>query len=78
MALTDGERTLAVDGRGHQHPVDPYAHGSVALAGGHLVILGADEMKVGQVKITVVKGPRLSICSAVSGSGFKAGDILKP
>ncbi len=41
-------------------------------------VLGADETKVGQVKISVVKGPRLSLCSAVSGSGFKAGDILKP
>ena len=41
-------------------------------------ILGADETKVGQVKITVVKGPRLSLCSAVSGAGFKAGDMLKP
>ena len=41
-------------------------------------ILGADETKVGQVKVAVVKGPRLSLCSAVSGTGFKAGDILKP
>ena len=41
-------------------------------------VLGADETKVGQVKITEVKGPRLSLCSAVSGNGFKAGDILKP
>jgi curli biogenesis system outer membrane secretion channel CsgG len=41
-------------------------------------ILGADETRVGQVKIIEVKGPRLSLCSAVSGNGFKAGDILKP
>ncbi len=41
-------------------------------------VLGADETKVGQVKITAVKGPRLSLCSAVSGTGFKPGDILKP
>lgn len=41
-------------------------------------VLGADETKVGQVRITAVKGPRLSLCSAVSGNGFKAGDILKP
>jgi curli biogenesis system outer membrane secretion channel CsgG len=41
-------------------------------------VLGADEMKVGQVKVTAVKGPRLSVCSVVSGDGFKAGDILKP
>jgi len=34
-------------------------------------------MKVGRVKITSVKGPRLSIAAAVSGSGFKAGDTLK-
>lgn len=41
-------------------------------------VLGADETKVGQVKITAVKGPRLSVCSVVSGNGFKPGDILKP
>lgn len=41
-------------------------------------VLGADETKVGQIKVTAVKGPRLSLCSVVSGDGFKAGDILKP
>ena len=41
-------------------------------------VLGADETKVGQLKITAVKGPRLSLCSVVSGTGFKPGDILKP
>ena len=40
-------------------------------------VLGADEVKVGRVKITAVKGPRLSTASAASGSGFKAGDTLK-
>jgi curli biogenesis system outer membrane secretion channel CsgG len=40
-------------------------------------VLGANETKVGRVKITSVKGPRLSIASPVSGSGFKAGDTLK-
>lgn len=41
-------------------------------------VLGAEETKVGQIKVAAVKGPRLSLCSVVSGSGFKAGDILKP
>jgi len=40
-------------------------------------VLGADETKVGRVKITAVKGARLSIAAAVSGSGFKPGDTLK-
>lgn len=40
-------------------------------------VLGADETKVGQIKVVEVKGPRLSLCSVVSGSGFKTGDILK-
>jgi curli biogenesis system outer membrane secretion channel CsgG len=40
-------------------------------------VLGADEAKVGRVKVIAVKGPRLSVASAVSGSGFKAGDTLK-
>jgi curli biogenesis system outer membrane secretion channel CsgG len=40
-------------------------------------VLGADETKVGRVKVTAVKGPRLSTAAAVSGSGFKAGDTLK-
>lgn len=40
-------------------------------------VLGADEVKVGRVKVTAVKGARLSTATAVSGSGFKAGDTLK-
>jgi curli biogenesis system outer membrane secretion channel CsgG len=40
-------------------------------------VLGADEVKVGRVRVTAVKGPRLSTATAVSGSGFKAGDTVK-
>ena len=40
-------------------------------------VLGANEMKVGRVKITSVKGPRLSIAVSVSGSGYRAGDTLR-
>src|SRR4051794_5028420 len=44
LALTGPEGTLAVDGPGHAHPVDPFVHGSVALAAGRTVVLGRDEM----------------------------------
>ncbi|MEO8349103.1 MAG: CsgG/HfaB family protein [Acidobacteriota bacterium] len=40
-------------------------------------VLGANEMKVGRIKIIAVRGPRLSSAMAVSGSGFKPGDVLK-
>jgi curli biogenesis system outer membrane secretion channel CsgG len=40
-------------------------------------VLGANETKVGRVRITSVKGPRLSTAAAVSGGGFRAGDTLK-
>ncbi len=40
-------------------------------------VLGANEVKVGRIKVNAVKGPRLSTASAISGRGFKAGDILK-
>ncbi len=40
-------------------------------------VLGAEESKVGRVRITAVKGARLSLATAVSGSGFRAGDTLK-
>ena len=40
-------------------------------------VLGANEVKVGRVRITSVKGPRLSIAASVSGSGFRAGDTLR-
>ena len=40
-------------------------------------VLGANEVKVGRVRITGVKGPRLSTAAAVSGTGFRAGDTLK-
>ncbi len=40
-------------------------------------VLGANEVKVGRVRITSVKGPRLSIAVSVSGSGYRAGDTLR-
>jgi curli biogenesis system outer membrane secretion channel CsgG len=40
-------------------------------------VLGADETKVGKIRVTAVKGPRLSMATALSGSGFRAGDTIK-
>ena len=40
-------------------------------------VLGANEVKVGRVRIASIKGPRLSIAASVSGSGFRAGDTLR-
>jgi curli biogenesis system outer membrane secretion channel CsgG len=40
-------------------------------------VLGANETRIGRIKVTAVMGPRLSKASAVSGNGFKAGDTLK-
>src|ERR1019366_6651142 len=37
-------------------------------------VLGANEVKVGRVRITNVMGPRLSTAVPVSGSGHRAGD----
>jgi two-component system LytT family sensor kinase len=44
VALTDLETTLAVDGHGHSHEVDAYAHGSAALAAGRTMVLSPAEM----------------------------------
>jgi two-component system LytT family sensor kinase len=44
LALVGHESALAMDGHGHEHPVDPYAHGSVALAAGRTVVLGRADM----------------------------------
>jgi curli biogenesis system outer membrane secretion channel CsgG len=40
-------------------------------------VLGANEVKVGRVKVIAIRGPRLSAAIVVSGSGFKPGDLLK-
>ncbi len=40
-------------------------------------VLGSDETKVGQVKVTKVMGARLSTATIISGSGFKPGDMIK-
>ncbi len=40
-------------------------------------VLGANEVKVGRIKILAVRGPRLSSAISVSGSGFKPGDVVK-
>lgn len=41
-------------------------------------LLGANEMRVGRIRINAVMGPRLSKASPVSGSIFKVGDVLRP
>lgn len=40
-------------------------------------VLGADEEKIGSLKVTAVKGPKLSECTVVRGSGLKVGDVVK-
>jgi curli biogenesis system outer membrane secretion channel CsgG len=40
-------------------------------------VLGAEETRIGQIRVSAVKGPRLSVCAVVSGKGFAVGDLLK-
>lgn len=40
-------------------------------------VLGADEKKVGTVKVTEVKGGKVSVCTVVDGGGFAIGNIVK-
>lgn len=40
-------------------------------------VLGQEESKVGRLRISAVKGPRLSLATPVNGTGFRAGDTLK-
>jgi curli biogenesis system outer membrane secretion channel CsgG len=40
-------------------------------------VLGADETKVGTIKIAAVKGAKYSECSVVDGSGFAVGNVVK-
>lgn len=40
-------------------------------------VLGQDENKVGRVRVTAVKGARMSTAKAISGSTFRAGDLIR-
>ena len=40
-------------------------------------VLGANEVKVGRIKVIAIRGPRLSSAIVLSGSGFKPGDLVK-
>lgn len=40
-------------------------------------VLGADEKKIGQIKVTAVKGPKYSECTVVEGSGMAIGNVVK-
>jgi curli biogenesis system outer membrane secretion channel CsgG len=40
-------------------------------------VLGADETKVGTIKVTAVKGAKYSECAVVDGSGFAVGNVVK-
>jgi curli biogenesis system outer membrane secretion channel CsgG len=40
-------------------------------------VLGADETKLGTIKVSAVKGAKYSECSVVDGSGFAIGNVVK-
>ena len=40
-------------------------------------VLGADETKLGTLKVTAVKGAKYSACSVEDGAGFKVGNVVK-
>jgi curli biogenesis system outer membrane secretion channel CsgG len=40
-------------------------------------VLGADERKIGAIKVVTVKGPKMSECTTVEGGGFKVGNVVK-
>jgi len=40
-------------------------------------VLGADETKLGAIKVTAVKGAKYSECAVVEGAGFKVGNVVK-
>jgi len=40
-------------------------------------VLGADETKVGTIKVSAVKGAKYSECTVVDGSGFAIGNVVK-
>jgi curli biogenesis system outer membrane secretion channel CsgG len=40
-------------------------------------VLGADETKVGTLKVAAVKGAKYSACSVVDCAGFKVGNVVK-
>ena len=41
-------------------------------------VLGANETKVGRLRVNAVRGPRLSTAQSVGGpAGFRAGDVLR-
>jgi len=40
-------------------------------------VLGTNKVKVGRIKVTAIRGPRLSAAISLSGSGYKSGDVLK-
>lgn len=40
-------------------------------------VLGADEKKIGSVRVTAVKGAKVSECAVVEGSGLAVGDVVK-
>ncbi|MEW6336717.1 MAG: CsgG/HfaB family protein [Acidobacteriota bacterium] len=40
-------------------------------------VLGADEVKLGSIRVTAVKGAKYSECEIVDGKGFAVGNVVK-
>jgi hypothetical protein len=56
---------------------DVYKTGAVIKDPDTGEVLGAEEEKIGTIRVVAVKGAKYSECVAVSGQGFAVGNVVK-
>jgi hypothetical protein len=56
---------------------DVYKTGAVIKDPDTGEVLGAEEEKIGTIRVVAVKGPKYAECAVVSGGGFAVGNVVK-
>lgn len=81
IAFVDGGKIFINLGSEHGlkegDTLDVYKTGAVIKDPDTGEVLGAEEEKIGTIRVVAVKGAKYSECTVVSGSGFAVGNVVK-
>lgn len=81
IAFVDGAKIFINLGSEHGlkegDTLDVYKTGAVIKDPDTGEVLGAEEEKIGSIRVVAVKGAKYSECTVVRGTGFAVGNVVK-